>query len=128
PSQRPANIVWRLTSSKICLNWDHVKTMENESDVLGYKVRLHFKQIHFVSAKIYIKILYRQNRQSTTHILKTNITSAELLVPLEDDYLIEIKTVSDGGDGSSSEEIRIPNHSSELSPPCPSIPLPLPPK
>uniref|UniRef100_A0A8C6VDF9 Contactin 6 n=1 Tax=Naja naja TaxID=35670 RepID=A0A8C6VDF9_NAJNA len=110
PSQRPANIVWRLTSSKICLNWDHVKTMENESDVLGYK------------------ILYRQNRQSTTHILKTNITSAELLVPLEDDYLIEIKTVSDGGDGSSSEEIRIPNHSSELSPPCPSIPLPLPPK
>ncbi|XP_026532374.1 contactin-6-like [Notechis scutatus] len=103
PSQRPANIVWRLTSSKICLNWDHVKTMENESDVLGYK------------------ILYRQNRQSTTHILKTNcnhvipntnITSAELLVPLEDDYLIEIKTVSDGGDGSSSGDIRIPNHSS----------------
>ncbi|XP_053159063.1 contactin-6 isoform X2 [Hemicordylus capensis] len=38
PSQRPANIAWRLTNSKICLNWEHVKTMENESEVLGYKV------------------------------------------------------------------------------------------
>uniref|UniRef100_A0A803SSH1 Contactin 6 n=1 Tax=Anolis carolinensis TaxID=28377 RepID=A0A803SSH1_ANOCA len=94
PSQRPANIAWKLTNSKICLNWEHVKTMENESQVLGYK------------------ILYRQNRQSTTHILETNNTSAELLVPFEEDYLIEIRTMSDGGEGSSSEEIRIPTMSS----------------
>nr|XP_028573312.1 contactin-6-like [Podarcis muralis] len=94
PSQRPANIAWKLTNSKICLNWEHVKTMENESEVLGYK------------------ILYRQNRQSTTHILETNSTSAELLVPFEEDYLVEIRTVSDGGEGSSSEEIRIPTMSS----------------
>ncbi|XP_061474556.1 contactin-6-like [Rhineura floridana] len=94
PSQRPANIAWKLTNSKICLNWEHVKTMANESEVLGYK------------------ILYRQNRQSTTHILETNNTSAELLVPFEEDYLIEIRTVSDGGEGSSSEEIRIPTMSS----------------
>ncbi|KAM6468634.1 contactin-6 isoform 2-T2 [Liasis olivaceus] len=106
PSQRPANIVWRLTNSKICLNWDRVKTMENESDVLGYK------------------ILYRQNRQSTAYTLKTNMTSAELLVPLEEDYLIEIRTLSDGGDGSSSEEIRIPTQSSLSSKgmhTCPSV-------
>lgn len=38
PSQPPANIAWKLTNSKICLNWEHVKTMENESEVLGYKV------------------------------------------------------------------------------------------
>ncbi|XP_036247004.1 contactin-6 isoform X3 [Molothrus ater] len=94
PSQPPANIAWKLTNSKICLNWEHVKTMENESEVLGYK------------------ILYRQNRQSKAHILETNNTSAELLVPFEEDYLIEIRTVSDGGDGSSSEEIRIPKISS----------------
>ncbi|KAM6387564.1 contactin-6 isoform 2-T2 [Pluvialis apricaria] len=94
PSQPPANIAWKLTNSKICLNWEHVKTMENESEVLGYK------------------ILYRQNRHSQTHILETNNTSAELLVPFEEDYLIEIRTVSDGGDGSSSEEIRIPKISS----------------
>ncbi|NXX85085.1 CNTN6 protein, partial [Urocolius indicus] len=94
PSQPPANIAWKLTNSKLCLNWEHVKTMENESEVLGYK------------------ILYRQNRHSKTHILETNNTSAELLVPFEEDYLIEIRTVSDGGDGSSSEEIRIPKISS----------------
>uniref|UniRef100_A0A8C0QF10 Contactin 6 n=1 Tax=Canis lupus familiaris TaxID=9615 RepID=A0A8C0QF10_CANLF len=94
PSQPPANIAWKLTNSKLRLNWEHVKTMENESEVLGYK------------------ILYRQNRQSKTHILETNNTSAELLVPFEEDYLIEIRTVSDGGDGSSSEEIRIPKMSS----------------
>uniref|UniRef100_A0A8C8WL33 Contactin 6 n=1 Tax=Panthera leo TaxID=9689 RepID=A0A8C8WL33_PANLE len=94
PSQPPANIAWKLTNSKLCLNWEHVKNMENESEVLGYK------------------ILYRQNRQSKTHILETNNTSAELLVPFEEDYLIEIRTVSDGGDGSSSEEIRIPKMSS----------------
>ncbi|XP_032650511.1 contactin-6 isoform X1 [Chelonoidis abingdonii] len=94
PSQPPANIAWKLTNSKICLNWEHVKTMENESEVLGYKIS------------------YRQNRQSKTHILETNNTSAELLVPFEEDYLIEIRTVSDGGDGSSSEEIRIPKMSS----------------
>uniref|UniRef100_A0A8B9PVA1 Contactin 6 n=1 Tax=Apteryx owenii TaxID=8824 RepID=A0A8B9PVA1_APTOW len=94
PSQPPANIAWKLTDSKICLNWEHVKTMENESEVLGYK------------------ILYRQNRQSKTHVLETNNTSAELLVPFEEDYLIEIRTVSDSGDGSSSEEIRIPKISS----------------
>ncbi|KAM5234711.1 contactin-6 isoform 4-T5 [Hipposideros larvatus] len=94
PSQPPANIAWKLTNSKLCLNWEHVKTMENESEVLGYK------------------ILYRQNRQSKTHVLETNNTSAELLVPFEEDYLIEIRTVSDGGDGSSSEEIRIPKMSS----------------
>lgn len=63
----------------------------------------------------FIQILYRQNRQSKTHILETNNTSAELLVPFEEDYLIEIRTVSDGGDGSSSEEIRIPKMSSKSS-------------
>ncbi|XP_066100838.1 LOW QUALITY PROTEIN: contactin-6 [Saccopteryx bilineata] len=94
PSQPPANIAWKLANSKLCLNWEHVKTMENESEVLGYK------------------ILYRQNRQGQTHVLETNNTSAELLVPFEEDYLIEIRTVSDGGDGSSSQEIRIPKLSS----------------
>ncbi len=40
PSQPPANIEWNLTNSKIFLNWEHVKTMENESEVTGYKVSL----------------------------------------------------------------------------------------
>ncbi|XP_053525266.1 contactin-6 [Artibeus jamaicensis] len=94
PSQPPANIAWKLTDSKLCLNWEHVRTMENESEVLGYK------------------ILYRHSRQSETHVLETNATSAELLVPRGEDYLVEIRAVSDGGDGSSSAEIRIPRVSS----------------
>lgn len=48
--------------------------------------------------------------------METNNTSAELLIPFEEDYLIEIRTISDGGEGSSSEEIRIPAMSSEFSP------------
>lgn len=48
--------------------------------------------------------------------METNNTSAELLIPFEEDYLIEIRAISDGGEGSSSEEIRIPAVSSEFSP------------
>lgn len=40
PSQPPGNIEWNLTNSKIFLNWEHVKAMENESEVTGYKVSL----------------------------------------------------------------------------------------
>lgn len=40
PSQSPGNIEWNLTNSKIFLNWEHVKAMENESEVTGYKVSL----------------------------------------------------------------------------------------
>ncbi|RLV99657.1 hypothetical protein DV515_00009548 [Chloebia gouldiae] len=61
PSQPPGNIVWNSSDSKIILNWDQVKALDNESEVRGYK-----------------------------------------------DYIIEIKPFSDGGDGSSSEQIRIP--------------------
>lgn len=40
PSQPPGNIEWSLTNSKIFLNWEHVKALENESEVTGYKVSL----------------------------------------------------------------------------------------
>lgn len=39
PSQSPGNIEWNLTNSKIFLHWQHVKAMDNESEVTGYKVR-----------------------------------------------------------------------------------------
>uniref|UniRef100_A0A6Q2WS04 Contactin-3 n=1 Tax=Esox lucius TaxID=8010 RepID=A0A6Q2WS04_ESOLU len=82
PSQPPGNIEWNLTNSKIFLNWEHVKAMGNESEVTGYKVSIS--------------------------IVETNRTSMELHVPSGEDYLIEIKALSDGGDGSSSGPIRIP--------------------
>ena len=41
-------------------------------------------------------------------MLNTNKTSAELLLPIKEDYIIEVKATTDGGDGTSSEQIRIP--------------------
>ncbi|NWW20670.1 CNTN4 protein, partial [Falcunculus frontatus] len=90
PSQPPGNIMWNSSDSKIILNWDQVKALDNESEVRGYKV------------------LYRWNRQSSTSVIETNKTSVELSLPFDEDYIIEIKPFSDGGDGSSSEPIRIP--------------------
>ncbi|XP_074986368.1 contactin-4 isoform X4 [Caretta caretta] len=90
PSQPPGNIIWNSSDSKIILNWDQVKALDNESEVKGYKV------------------LYRWNRQSSTSVIETNKTSVELSLPFNEDYIIEIKPFSDGGDGSSSEQIRIP--------------------
>ncbi|XP_072438695.1 contactin-4-like isoform X1 [Chiloscyllium punctatum] len=93
PSQAPGKIWWESASSGVVLNWDHVKAMENESEVTGYKV------------------LYRNNRQSSTKVIETNNTSVELLLPDDADYIIEVKTFSDGGDGISSAQIRIPRMS-----------------
>uniref|UniRef100_A0A8C1IDN3 Contactin 4 n=1 Tax=Cyprinus carpio TaxID=7962 RepID=A0A8C1IDN3_CYPCA len=42
PSQPPGNIEWNLTNSKVFLNWEHVKAMDNESEVTGYKVICFF--------------------------------------------------------------------------------------
>ncbi|XP_062852794.1 contactin-4 [Trichomycterus rosablanca] len=94
PSQPPGNIEWNLTNSKIFLNWQHVKAMDNESEVTGYKV------------------VYRQNWHRGTSTVETNRTSVELQVPSGEDLLIQIKASSDGGDGSYSSPIYIPKMSS----------------
>ncbi|XP_033823187.1 contactin-4 [Periophthalmus magnuspinnatus] len=94
PSQPPGNIEWNLTNSKIFLNWKHVKALENESEVTGYKV------------------VYRPNWNSRSLVLETRSPSVELHVPSGDDYLIEIKAQTEGGDGASSGPIRIPMMSS----------------
>ncbi|XP_042535928.1 contactin-3 [Dipodomys spectabilis] len=90
PSQPPGNVVWNATDTKVLLNWEQVRAMENESEVTGYKV------------------FYRTSSQSNIQVLNTNKTSAELLLPIKEDYIIEVKATTDGGDGTSSEQIRIP--------------------
>uniref|UniRef100_A0A7N4PUK0 Contactin 3 n=1 Tax=Sarcophilus harrisii TaxID=9305 RepID=A0A7N4PUK0_SARHA len=96
PSQPPANIVWNATESKVLINWEQVKAMDNESEVTGYKV------------------FYRTSSQNNMNILNTNKTWAELLLPINEDYIIEVKASTDGGDGTSSEQIRIPRITSML--------------
>ncbi|XP_077714174.1 contactin-3 isoform X2 [Canis aureus] len=90
PSQPPGNVVWNATDTKVLLNWEQVKAKENESEVTGYKV------------------FYRTSSQNNVQVLNTNKTSAELLLPIKEDYIIEVKATTDGGDGTSSEQIRIP--------------------
>ncbi|KAM3848242.1 contactin-3-like [Vipera latastei] len=90
PSQPPGNLEWNITDSRVVLNWEQVHAMENESEVVGYKV------------------LYWTSNQNQLSILDTNTTSAELLLPLNNDYVIEVKAVTDGGDGISSDQIKVP--------------------
>lgn len=58
--------------------------------------------------------MYKTSSQNWLSSLITNITSAELLLPLNDDYIIEVKAVTDGGDGISSEQIKIPKLASKF--------------
>ena len=48
PSQPPGNIIWNSSDSKIILNWDQVKALDNESEVKGYKVGNFFLQGHLI--------------------------------------------------------------------------------
>ncbi|XP_026860814.2 contactin-4 isoform X2 [Electrophorus electricus] len=90
PSQPPVKVMWNTSNSKIILNWEQVKALENESEVTGYKV------------------LYKQNRHSRTRVMETNTTSVELSLPPDEEYIIQIKPFGEGGEGSSSRQITIP--------------------
>ncbi|KAK5913075.1 hypothetical protein CesoFtcFv8_002893 [Champsocephalus esox] len=90
PSQPPGKVSWNTSNSKIILNWERVKALENESEVTGYKV------------------LYKKNRHSRPHVMETNTTSVELALPTDEDYIIQIKPFGEGGEGSSSRQITIP--------------------
>uniref|UniRef100_A0A672H149 Contactin-4-like n=1 Tax=Salarias fasciatus TaxID=181472 RepID=A0A672H149_SALFA len=89
PSQPPVKVMWNASNSKIILNWEQVKALENESEVTGYKV------------------LYKKNRHSRPSIMETNTTSVELALPTDEDYIVQIKPFGEGGEGSSSKQITI---------------------
>ncbi|XP_069062473.1 contactin-3-like [Pleurodeles waltl] len=93
PNQPPGNVLWNITDSKLYLSWEHVRALENESEVTGYKV------------------LYWTNDHQK-NILQTKYTSAELFLPVGEDYNIEISATTEGGDGTKSNQIRIPKMSS----------------
>ncbi|XP_059925325.1 contactin-4-like isoform X4 [Gadus macrocephalus] len=90
PSQPPAKVMWNTSNSKIIVNWEQVKALENESEVTGYKV------------------LYKRNRHSPANVMETNTTSVELSLPTDEEYIIQIKPFGEGGEGSSSRQITIP--------------------
>ncbi|XP_077398452.1 contactin-4 isoform X1 [Vanacampus margaritifer] len=90
PSQAPAKIMWNTSNSKVILHWDQVHALDNESEVTGYKV------------------MYSQDKHSRPSVVETNTTSLELSLPVNEDYVIQIKPFSEGGEGISSRLIRIP--------------------
>lgn len=38
PNRPPGKVAWKVAGSWVTVRWDHVKSMDNESAVLGYKV------------------------------------------------------------------------------------------
>uniref|UniRef100_A0A673MGJ8 Contactin-4-like n=1 Tax=Sinocyclocheilus rhinocerous TaxID=307959 RepID=A0A673MGJ8_9TELE len=97
PSQPPSKVMWNTSNSKIILNWEQVKPLENESEVMGYKV------------------LYKRNQFSRPSIMETNTTSVELSLPTDEEYIIQIRPFGEGGEGSSSRQITIPKISGRSS-------------
>uniref|UniRef100_A0A8C2KF90 Contactin 3b n=1 Tax=Cyprinus carpio TaxID=7962 RepID=A0A8C2KF90_CYPCA len=89
PGQPPQNVEWNLIGSQLVLQWDPVIALETESEVTGYIV------------------LYRRHRNNDVYSIITNKTSVELTLDPNDNYVIQIKTLSEGGLGEGSEPIHI---------------------
>uniref|UniRef100_A0A669B9U5 Contactin 3b n=2 Tax=Oreochromis niloticus TaxID=8128 RepID=A0A669B9U5_ORENI len=85
PDRAPLNIQWNMIGSTLTLHWNPVVAMETESKVTGY-------------------LRHRYNDILT---VLTNRTTAELSLSANDNYLIQIKAVSEGGEGVGSEPIHI---------------------
>lgn len=52
--------------------------------------------------------MYSQDKDSRPSVVETNSTSLELSLPVNQDYVIQIKPFSEGGEGRSSRQITIP--------------------
>uniref|UniRef100_A0A3B5L197 Uncharacterized protein n=1 Tax=Xiphophorus couchianus TaxID=32473 RepID=A0A3B5L197_9TELE len=89
PDRAPLNIQWSMIGSSLTLHWDPVVATEIESKVTGYLVIL------------------KRHRYNDIHTTFTNRTSAELSLSAGDNYLIQIKVLSEGGEGVGSEPIHI---------------------
>lgn len=61
-----------------------------------------------------LQVLYRTSSQTNMNVLNTDKTTAEILLQLNDDYIIEVRATTDGGDGTSSDQILIPRLASML--------------
>ncbi|XP_030276182.1 contactin-3 [Sparus aurata] len=89
PDRAPLNIQWTMIGSTLTLHWDPVVAVETESKVTGYLV------------------LLKRHRNNDISTILTNKTTAELSLSANDNYLIQIKAMSEGGEGVGSEPIHI---------------------
>ncbi|KAG9331939.1 hypothetical protein JZ751_016547, partial [Albula glossodonta] len=89
PSQPPSNLTWIQEGDNVSLGWEPVKSLENESHVMGYKVVL------------------RQEGRSHSQVIETRSPSAVLSLTEGGTYLIDVRAISEGGEGTTSSEIRV---------------------
>uniref|UniRef100_A0A8C8E0K5 Contactin 3b n=1 Tax=Oryzias sinensis TaxID=183150 RepID=A0A8C8E0K5_9TELE len=89
PDRAPLNIQWTMIGSTLTLHWDPVVATETESKVTGYSV------------------VVKKHRYNEINTIFTNKTKAELTLSASDNYLIQIKALSEGGEGVGSEPIHI---------------------
>ncbi|XP_010781086.1 contactin-4-like [Notothenia coriiceps] len=89
PDRAPLNIQWTMIGSTLTMHWDPVVAFETESKVTGYLVVL------------------KRHRNNDISTISTNKTTVELSLSSYDNYLIQIKTMSEGGEGVGSEPIHI---------------------
>ncbi|XP_046896581.1 contactin-3 [Hypomesus transpacificus] len=89
PGQPPLNVEWTLIGSLLILHWDAVVTMETESEATGYKVS------------------YRRLKHREVSSLTTTNSTAELTLPADDDYIVHIRALSEGGLGPATDAIQI---------------------
>ncbi|XP_017273358.1 contactin-3 isoform X1 [Kryptolebias marmoratus] len=90
PAQPPLNIGWTLIGSQLSLSWEPVVAMESESEVTGYQLS------------------YWRQRHKEVHTLTSANSTVELTLPENDnDFIIQIQTLSEGGLGPASDPIRI---------------------
>ncbi|XP_061893597.1 contactin-2 isoform X1 [Entelurus aequoreus] len=88
PNRPPGNVSWRTDASWVIVRWDHVKSLHNESAILGYK------------------ILYKHDSQTVLKVVDKTKTSVNLPLPKDDQYVVlEVRSWGEGGDGPAHEII-----------------------
>lgn len=58
--------------------------------------------------------MYSKDKHSHPSVVETNNTSLELSLPTNQEYVIQIKPFSEGGEGISSDQITIRKHKGGL--------------
>ncbi|XP_043084508.1 contactin-1a [Puntigrus tetrazona] len=96
PSRPPKIISTKMNNRGICITWEQVEPLANESTVEGYKV------------------LYRPEGQPNGMLYTTIKHSIELPIK-KGDYLVEVRAHSEGGDGAVAQ-VRVAGAAVLLSP------------
>uniref|UniRef100_A0A8C2DEA7 Contactin-5 n=1 Tax=Cyprinus carpio TaxID=7962 RepID=A0A8C2DEA7_CYPCA len=96
PSLPPGNLMWIQEGNNVSLSWDPVKARDNESEVIGYKV------------------LLRQEGRGHSQVMRTPNSAVVLTLPEGGTYIIEVRAVSEGGEGAASAQVRVLTSSEQI--------------